>query len=298
MLTLFAPILLQATPAAPPVPPVETGLPFTYHERLVFLTVRVNDSERLFLLDTGASASAIDTRAADELALARSGTSTVEGTAGVLEVENARVASLSVGAHSRRDLVVTVRDLAGSLHPAETRLDGILGADFLAGFVLRLDFVESRLSLDTHSPPADGSALALELEHGIPSFPAQLDDLATSLRIDTGASLFASPDVYVNVPAGVWHELRSADPELAPAGQLSATGVGGTVALPVARIQALLVGATSIARPFVVVQPRAGYFARPDARGFVGNNFLEKFEQVTLDYPGRRLWLGPRDAER
>ncbi len=303
MLALLASTLLQATPAtpptsAPPAPPTEASAAFTYHERLVFLAVRVNDSERLFLLDTGASVSAIDTHTADELALARSGTSTVEGTAGVVQVENARVASLSIGACARHELDLTVRDLSSSLRPPETRLDGILGADFLGGFVLRLDFVEQHLDLSTRSPAPDESALALELEHGIPCFPAQLDDLPTRLRIDTGASLFASLDVFVNVPEAVWDDLRRADPNLAPEGHLAAAGVGGAVDLPLARIQALLVGATSIARPYVVVQPRVGYFARADALGFVGNNFLEKFEQVTLDYPGRKLWLGPRDAQR
>jgi hypothetical protein len=34
---------------------------------------------------------------------------------------------------------------------------------------------------------------------------------------------------------------------------------------------------------FVIVQPEVGYFARPDALGFVSNSFLEKLGRVTLD---------------
>src|SRR6185503_12898253 len=150
-------------------------------------------------------------------------------------------AELGLGPFTR-ELAVTVQDLGGSLHPPETRLDGILGSDFLASYVVELDYLARELTLSQGPLDAPPSALPLEFDNGIPRFHAQLDDYATELRIDTGASLFETVDVYVNIPASVWEELRRADPQLAPVGSLSGTGAGGKVELPVARIQALLVG--------------------------------------------------------
>jgi hypothetical protein len=292
MLHALALLLLQVTDAGSGAAPAErVSVPFTYHERLVFLQARLEGTERLFLLDTGASASAVDARTARELALPLRGAREVEGTAGVIRVESAR-AALAVGPFEVRDLSVTVQDLAGSLRPPGKHLDGILGSDYLAGFALELDFAARRLTLGPGPLAARPGALALELDHGIPRFRARLDDLETWLRIDTGASLFETADVYVNVPEALWDELRRADPALAPERHFKGTGAGGTVELAVARIQALQVGALEIARPYVIVQPRAGYFARPDAHGFVGNNLLEKLGRVTLDYPGRRLVPG------
>ena len=126
-----------------------------------------------------------------------------------------------------------------------------------------------------------------------------LESLDVDLRLDTGASLFDTKDVYVNIPSRVWEDLLLADPSLTPEQHLTGTGASGeSVRLPVFRLHALLAGESTIDRPFVIVQPRAGYFARPDAVGFVGNNFLEKFGTVTIDYAGRRLVLGTRPEPR
>lgn len=284
----------EPAPTAPAPEPSGLTLPILYHERLVFLRLGVNGGpERLFLLDTGASASALALPTADELALPRGEPMRVEGTAGVVELPSARLATLGTVPFAAESLCVSLQDLSAIPCPPGERLDGILGADFLARFVVRLDFVELQLTLGHEGLAANEGTLALQLDHGIPRFAAQLDDLPVELRLDTGASLFESTAVYINIPQPTWEELQRADPELVPETQLAGTGLGGAVTLPVARIQALIVGDASFARPFVVIQPRAGYFARPDALGFVGNNFLEKFEEITLDYPARKLRLGP-----
>jgi len=137
---------------------------------------------------------------------------------------------------------------------------------------------------------AGASASGATVHRGEAQFVAE----ELHLRLDTGASLFESEDVYVNVTERVWEELRRLDPSLAPSQYFTGTGTGGEVRLPVARIGSLSVGERTLARPWVIVQPAQGYFARPDAVGFVGNNFLEKFGRVTIDYPGRRLALEPR----
>src|SRR5262245_55738873 len=205
-------LVLQA-----PAEPLRASVPFTYHERVAFVQARLNGSERLFLLDTGANRSAVDARTAKELALPAGEPSEVEGTTGVTKVETARV-ELALGPLVARDLAVTVQDLGGSLRPPETHLDGILGSDFLASYVLEIDYLARELTLSQAPLEAPAWALPLELDAGIPRFHAQLDDYPTELRIDTGASLFETVDVYINIPTSVWDELQKADPKLAPVG--------------------------------------------------------------------------------
>ena len=59
-----------------------------------------------------------------------------------------------------------------------------------------------------------------------------------------------------------------------------------------ARVTAARIGPLDLEHVFVIVQPEAGYFADPQAKGFVSNNFLEKLGRVTLDYGTERLRPG------
>ena len=94
----------------------------------------------------------------------------------------------------------------------------------------------------------------------------------------------------MNVPARTWEALRASNPELKPTSQLQGTGANGeAVALPVAKVAGARIGPMELASVFVIVQPEVGYFADPGAKGFVGNNFLEKLGRVSLDYRAGRL---------
>jgi len=84
--------------------------------------------------------------------------------------------------------------------------------------------------------------------------------------------------------------MRAWSPELEPTSQLQGTGANGeAVPLPVAKVQGARIGPIELDSVFVIVQPEVGYFADPGAKGFVGNNFLEKLGRVTLDYGAGRL---------
>jgi hypothetical protein len=292
------PALLPAqAPRPDPAPkPSESALAITYHERVVFVRARVNDApDLLFLLDTGASATALDAGTAERLELPFGEPTRVEGTTGVIEVETVRLSELAIGPRTVREVTATVQDLSQALAPPGKRLDGILGHDILGGCALEIDFEAARLTLLDRPLAPQPDAIPFELDNGIPRVDAVLDGgVRTALRLDTGASLFATEDVYLNVPERVWEELRQRDPQLAPSQFFTGRGTGGEVRLPVARIGRLALGNRTVERPWVIVQPAQGYFARPDAVGFLGNNFLEKFGRVTIDYPGRQLVLGPR----
>ncbi len=271
-------------------------VPLVRAHGLLFVEVAPHDgSTILALVDTGANASAIDAQRAGELKPVAK--SEVVGTTGSVSAEIVELAGLKLGALALPSLRATRRDLSGLLSPDGRAVEMILGSDAFVGRALSIDFEQRSLELGPSSPATSGGApmstpgaVPMTLEQGIPAIPARLGGIATTLRIDTGASLFETPDVYVNVPARIWSALRSVDPDLAPTTHFQGTGASGeSVQLPVARVRASTIGAKAFDAVFVIVQPESGYFADPAAKGFVGVNFLEKLGRVTLDYGRGRM---------
>ena len=270
---------------------------FTVAE-LLFVEVDGWEGEALLaLVDTGASASAIDPRRSADLPLLER--SEVLGTTGTIEVDTVELEGLSLGATALPPLRATRRPLDGLLAPSGRRVDMILGSDAFAALALTIDFEFGRLGLTASSDPNLEASKAMPLDHGIPTLQARLGGLVTQLRIDTGASLFESDDVYINVPHRVWKQLLGRDPGLSPKTSLQGTGADGTsVDLPVVELAECAVGPLDLDRVFAIVQPEQGYFALPEAKGFVGNNYLRRFARVTLDYRNERFQAWPRPEGR
>jgi hypothetical protein len=264
-------------------------VPVTLVHGLVFVDVELPDQAPvLALFDTGANASAIDPRRAGELSM--TGTSEVVGTTGTLAVEMVTLDGLRLGAFDLPALSATRRSLAGLLAPAGRTVGMILGSDAFSGLVVTLDFEERRLEVTRKPPDESAGGVLMILDNGIPAIEAEIGGIDVWLRIDTGATLFDTDDVYINVPERTWAALRDRHPDLAPSTHFKGTGADGeTVDLPVAPVPGARVGPLSLDRVFVIVQPEAGYFADPDAKGFVSNNFLRQFGRVTLDYATGRL---------
>jgi hypothetical protein len=253
----------------------------------------------LFMLDTGANVSAVDRTAARKLNLPVSGHGTVEGTVGTIPVRKGHLRRIAIGSLAARNLDVTVQDLSGALAPPGMRVDGILGFDFLQRFAVTIDYADSTLTITKGVGGMAGTAFPIaipfEIDNGVPRLRALLDDsVAVDLRVDTGASLFATGDIYINITEGAWKGLRELDSTLVPGTYFKGSGPAGEVDLPVARIRNARLGGVAIQQPYVIVQPLVGYFARTDAAGFIGNNLLEKYSPVIIDYRHRILSLTTR----
>lgn len=280
---------LPACAAARPVAADPVVVPFAMEHGLVFLELELAGSgPALALLDTGANASAIDPRRAQDLPLFEE--ATVQGTTGTFAVEMVMVEGARLGSLPLPALRATRRDLSGLLAPEGCSVDLILGSDALLHLAVTIDFAAGLLELTAPPPRSAPQGVPMVLDDGIPAIEASLGGLALWLRIDTGASLFETSDVYVNVPARTWEALRARHPGLGPETHFQGTGADGrTVELPVARIPGGRVGPLELDQVFVIVQPEAGYFAEPHAKGFVGNNYLRRLGRVTLDYAAGRL---------
>ncbi len=272
---------------------------FDYYEGLIFLKVGVNDQDSLlFLMDTGANASAIDNTLADKLKLKVTQKDTVEGTAGKMIAQMVKLDKINAGKAYLNDLTVTRQDLGHMVAPRGQKVSGILGTDFLKHYTVTIDFLKHeinflKINLDERTTMP---VLHFTMDNGIPRTTVTINGaVTTDLRYDSGASLLPTNTVYINITEDIFQKLKAIDSTLKPHDYFKGTGIGGNVSLPV-------VGARSVKNKNgsidaidieMIVQPRQGYFARKDAVGFFSNNLLEKFKRVAIDFNSGIMILGP-----
>lgn len=257
----------------------ETGLPLIYDRYGgLFIEVRIEGRPARMILDTGASRSALDAAFAAKLGLPLETGGQVEGTAGT-EVARAASVRLEIGSVFRRTVDVTVYGL-GSYDPACV---GILGQEFLDQAPLRIDYAAGRLVWRAR-PPRDTRPMTLD--NGIPSVEAAVNGRPMRLRLDTGASLSPGAVFYVNLTQA---QARDAGLSGKPLQVFSAGGTGAArLELPVHALDRFELCGRALAPARAIVQPPVGYFARPDAVGFLGNATLDKIGPY-FDYAAGRF---------
>ena len=234
----------------------------------LFVDALVEGHPVRLLLDTGASCSTLARAFARAIALPLERGEPVEGSAGVVESERATATIELPGCESAR-VACAIYDFA-SHDPACV---GILGNDLLARRPFRIDYRRRELSWDGDAP---AEAAPLELDHDIPRTTIAIGGVALDLRIDTGAALAPGAELYLNLTRREAAALGLSGP---PAKRFTATGTGGaTLDLPVHRVRDVVIGPRRFAEAFAIVQPEVGYFARPDAVGFLGNSALDKLD--------------------
>lgn len=256
---------------------------------------------RWVLIDTGANRTAIDRGVATTLGLQASGTVQVEGTGGVISAAETRLERVTIG-----DLVVsltpTVSDLSGLTGPSGESVDGILGGDAFGQSVVVLDFERSRIAITPSGTSAAlaarcGRGLDLTDDNGIPALEAHVGGALLSLRYDSGAGLFRDPRLWINLTEDQHKVTVSGQTSADPVQTLGGSGTGGQLRLPVFDGGPVRMGDLSWPVSRLIVQPRQGYFARPDAIGFVGNAAFHPFGLVVIDYSRMRLVVPPAPAE-
>ena len=245
----------------------------------LFVEVRIDGHEPVrMILDTGASRSAIASAYAGELGLETTDGGEVEGSAGTVAARQAAVEIALAGVEALR-IEALVYDFASY----DARCVGILGRELLERAPFQLRYRTREL---VWSPGPPETTIAMQLDHGIPRIAAELQGRPVELRIDTGASLAPSADAYLNLTLAQARELELTGP---PVAVFTATGTGGAaLELPVHRLETAVIAGTRLERPFAIVQPAVGYFARADAVGFVGNSVLDKLDPY-LDYAGLKF---------
>jgi predicted aspartyl protease len=263
--------------------PAPRSAPLVYDDRGgLFIDALVNGGEPVrFILDTGASTSALSSAYATKLGLELRVGGEVEGSAGRVKVETASIDVEVPGGVG----VVRIEPTVYPLASYDPRCVGILGYEVLSREPFQLRYAERRIVWNA-VPPED--SLRMTLDHRIPRIAVLVNGKPLEVRIDTGAALAPSEDAYVNLTT---EQASSVGLAGEPWKVWKATGSGGEISLAVYRLHSLRIGSRDVARPFAIVQPKVGYFARPEAVGFLGNNVLDKLDPF-LDYRAGLFGMG------
>lgn len=243
-----------------------------------------------FFLDTGAGATCIDEKTAQELGLENAGAIKAEGVTGSITVSYVRVDSLALGSLtllSQKLIALPLHDL-----PGINTLDvhGILGYDFFSRFVVRLDYANSLLSVYANGgfqPPPGTTPIPIQLEGNVPSTTATVNGtLEGAFRIDTGSG--SSLDLHA--PFVSRHRLLETATRVA---RRPYAGVGGMRFSAITRIESFALGPHVIHGPIVgLSESTEGVFASSNLAGNIGGGILRRFT-VTLDYDSKVMYLEP-----
>ncbi len=275
-------------------------VPFELNANHIYLQATVNGSKPLwFLLDTGAEMSVVDSAVAASVGLTSVGSATARGSGeGTMKAGFAQGVTLGVGrAVASGQTVVTLP--LDALEPIDGRsIDGILGHDFIASFVVTIDYASRRVSFrdparfDT-ATMSSGERVPIEIEGGIPRIKGTvvlpgavtIDGVFT---VDSGsrtALSFNTPFVRANAAVS-----RIAEASLdAPYG----FGIGGATKTRVGRIDAFRIGSVEFEKPVIGFSfGEKGVDATSSIAGNIGGELMRRF-RVTFDYGRKVMVLEP-----
>lgn len=177
--------------------------------KLIYLPVQVNGSDPLwFIFDTGAPNSIIDTVAAQTLHVNAKSSGIIHGTGkGDVSANDAGEVQFTFGGLTTRVPHAKIVDL--SKVPVPVKADGLIGAEFLEQYVLRIDPVAHTIAFydpNTFTYRGQGKSLPLELTNsrlyvhvGLAAKPGEF--VRRKLRVDTGSEDSIDDDTVRNSPA-------------------------------------------------------------------------------------------------
>ncbi len=256
---------------------LEDVIPFEYSEGLMWVQIEVPQSARPlnFLFDTGAEVSVINADTAKSLGLAAGEKIRVQGVEATTTGHWPVPLAASAGGMGLPAQYLSL-DLSGLAHSCERPLDGLLGADFIQGKVVEIDFQSHLIRFREAVSPAE-SDIELPLKFSRDSFcaPVSINNGPTRwLRIDTGCAT-----------ALQW---VSADAAARTKSKKSAIGLTG-LAIPQTQTTVSLGGMQFKQVPTGL--HRRAIFAGES--GLLGNGLLNHFKMVTIDTKTKRLVLTP-----
>lgn len=249
-----------------------------------------------FIFDTGAN-SILDAALARDLGVALDDIGQTGGAgAGTQTTWRTRLKNVSFGGVAGRDANFMALDLSEIRKAIGfARLDGLMGREILAEFLVRYDYDASSLSIcdPDRAPKAMRAGRAVPIKIGewdMPELSAALDGRAGQFIIDTGdrssLTLFG--------PFVEAQKLREAYRPRVRA--ITGRGVGGPIPADVFKAGRFSFGGVDL-EGVTTRMPllTSGGFASDQFAGSIGNGVMRRFN-VTFDYRGKTMYLTPNAA--
>jgi|CZKC01.1.fsa_nt_gi predicted aspartyl protease len=248
-----------------------------------------------FILDTGAYRCLLSPELSASIGIRPESQQRATGAGGAIKISSAHVTSLAVGTARQENLEVAITgELSRFGEAVQSKVDGVLGSNFLKDFRVTVDYRRGvvRLARPSAQARAEGSvrsAASISFKLAMPSKPLILVPVFVNGRgpfqfvLDTGASR-------TTLSFDLARKLG-----IVAIGDRSGTGAGGQVRMLSATVDSLTVGKASLSDAPVSVGGFLGNFSSVVGMkldGIVGNDFLSQFE-VTIDYLHGALDLKP-----
>jgi len=271
------------------------AIPFTLNNGHIVLRGRVDDRDSAtFVLDSGASACAVDEGAARRLGLNVQGGGQSHGAGGTVASGRVTGASLSIPGLTLPDPETTTLPLGGFSASSGLAIDGIIGRPLFESCVVRLDYEHGRMDVfDARDWKYTGSGevLPLTFENGLPYTRALVtlpgrQPVEGRFHLDIGAST-----ALVLTPEFLAHE--HVTPSAGSTIEIVTGGIGGPRPADPGRIPRLSLGHVGFDSVVTVFRrPGPGAVSAEGTQGNIGAGILRRFT-VTFDYPHRIVILEP-----
>ncbi len=254
-----------------------TEVPFSFRDGLVWVKVAAPGASAPlnFLLDSGASASVIDLRAARRLGMKSGRPQIVRGihTRSVAYEWNGFEGTVGGIPLPRQILAL---DLSAVSHGCHQQIDGLIGADFFRDRIIQLEYGDScvRIFPRRAAPPVPGTALPIAIRN---------DAMCVRVSLGAGEGKWTRLDTGCDSDL---HWVKGASREESARGaSIAATSGSAHQATTEVRLG-----------PEVLPEVETTLHAQPifsGEAGLVGNGILSRFT-VTFDRDGKRLYLDRR----
>ena len=272
-------------------------VPFELTRRHMMLNVTVNGKPMRFMLDTGDKYGVIERDRARELGLQTAEGVHAMGTGAVIAAQMVRGASYSVAGVDGVTQPIVIAMPLSSLEPKlGAKLDGVIGADFIAQFVVEIDYRKSVLRLHDRKEFAyggPGESIPIRLNHsGHPIFDAEVTPVGRPpIKGEFVLDLGASHAVMLRTPVVTRHALPG--PGVKALKLVGGGGVGGKTVGKIARIDSVRIGKFVLKRPLATfAEDTVGDHASTETVGSIGQELASRF-RIFLDYSHSRIIFEP-----
>lgn len=274
--------------------PVKVPFQYTSNEILVMASINGLPG-KLFIVDTGATQSIVDTQCFKDIAPTTSEEIAITTGSGAVKMGFAQLKTFQLGEVVLQDVPVAIADLSKFAQFLTVRPQGLIGANILKRFLITIDYEKQELLLrdpDKVKPPEDAIVVDTKPSLGVSGLAVEgvLDKkLKLSFLIDSGAA-------FNHVSESLIKELTQTP--LLPVGVVK--GLDGTpVKTGATRFQNLTIGKLSIDDPIFSVAPSNGNEESPKgilsggALAIIGNPLLSQY-RVTIDYRNQKIYFEER----
>ncbi|MBN2172293.1 MAG: aspartyl protease family protein [Candidatus Krumholzibacteriota bacterium] len=167
-------------------------VPFQFIENHIFATISIDGKESMWVVDSGASVSVIDSGYAADLGLPLSGEMLAESATEAVQLAFTTLPPFRVGGIEVEEQQVAALDFVGLFRRiSDLEVLGILGYDFLSRFVTRVDYANETLTLfdpESFEYTGHGTVLDAPLVDNTFRAEATVDGVHTGLwMLDLGA---------------------------------------------------------------------------------------------------------------